>query len=75
VESAVQDERIANAETRSREADARIANADADIAKLARIKKEGDRINLEFQMLTQALNDYSNGKITAEQFRSKTSNA
>lgn len=74
MELVVVQNRSREADARIASADAKIASADADIIKLDRIKKEGDEINLEFQTLTQALNDYSIGKITAEQFKSKITN-
>lgn len=53
-------------------ADAKIAAADVKIAELDKINKKGAEINLALEALDKTINDYSNNKITARQFQSRT---
>ena len=69
---AAADVKIAAADAKIAAADAKIAAADVKIAELDKINKKGAEINLELQALDKTINDYSNDKITAGQFQSRT---
>jgi hypothetical protein len=64
--------KIASADAKIASADAKIASADAKSIELEKIRKTGLEINVELQSLEQVILEYSNQKITAEQFRLKT---
>ena len=65
-------EKIAAADVKIAATDAKIADNKAKIAELDKINKKGAEINLELQALDKTINDYSNDKITAGQFQSRT---
>ena len=64
--------KIAAADVKIADNKAKIAAADVKIAELDKINKKGAEINLELQALDKTINDYSNDKITAGQFQSRT---
>ena len=65
-------EKIAAADVKIAATDSKIADNKAKIAELDKINKKGAEINLELQALDKTINDYSNDKITAGQFQSRT---
>ncbi|MFZ2220704.1 MAG: hypothetical protein WAV85_18760 [Rhodoferax sp.] len=69
---AATDAKIADNKAKIAAADVKIAAADVKIAELDKINKKGAEINLELQALDETINNYSNGKITAGQFQSRT---
>ncbi|MBK9345838.1 MAG: hypothetical protein IPN06_05060 [Burkholderiales bacterium] len=72
VKIAAADAKIADNKARIAAADAKIAAADVKIAELDKINKKGAEINLALEALDKTINDYSNNKITARQFQSRT---